>query len=63
MSTRPSDNAVLPKGQSDGDPDGWVQVKVNSEGSIVAPYGRMIDRPDHPNDGKTWAPFYFGIPR
>lgn len=48
-------------GQSDGDPDGWLAVKVNGEGGIVMPYGPLHAGPDRPNDSRyRWAPFYIG---
>lgn len=50
-------------GNSDGDPDGWIAVKVNAEGSIVMPYGPVHPYPDKPEDGPyRWAPFYIAAP-
>lgn len=49
--------------QSDGDPDGWLAVKVNGEGGIVMPYGPLHPGPDRPADPRyQWAPFHLGEP-
>jgi len=46
------------------EPDGWLAVKVNSEGGIVMPYGPLHPQPDRPNDPRyQWAPFYLGEPK
>lgn len=50
--------------ETECEPDGWLAVKVNSEGSIVGPYGPLHPHPDRPNDARyKWAPFYLGEPQ
>ena len=62
LAAAPTPDAAASR-QSDGDPDGWLAVKVNGEGGIVMPYGPLHPGPDRPADPRyQWAPFYLGEP-